>query len=146
MAKYKLLQDAFIAPYLYRAGTIISYKGPPGLAFEPVDDEAKAAKAAYVKANPGRGEPIERLPIRTEDKPVVTAIHGAGPLAPQPNTQTGGVLGMPGAAQPDLAMRGVVTDSVPPTAPPVPDEPVLEAGVDKPPPVVLKPEMTLFQR
>lgn len=133
MAKYKLTQKVFIAPYVYDAGTIVEYKGPPGLAFEPVDDEAKALKAEYLKKFP-RLDPINSIPIGPVETPVVTAIHGHGTLAPHPNLQTGGTLAQPGAVQPDLANRPT-TGAKPP--------PVLVAGEEPQPPKPLEPGLSV---
>jgi hypothetical protein len=63
MAKYRLLKDhylqfpGFATPRFCVKGSIIDYAGPPSLQMVPLDDEARAAKAATQNARLAKSGP-----------------------------------------------------------------------------------------
>lgn len=76
MAKYKTNAPHFIFDTLVPAGKILTlskeYEPTPYL--EPIDDEAKAAMAAYVAAKPyAQIHPIDALPM-TMESPIVEDV------------------------------------------------------------------------
>lgn len=62
MARFRVLTDTFIAPNLYREGTIIDYVGTPGPHFQPLDQDAHDSLLDYYEKNPGASlNPTEAL-------------------------------------------------------------------------------------
>lgn len=60
MAQYKVLAVSWIGGRTVQPGEIIEYAGAPGSKLEPVDDEARAAKAA---ADAKRQAPFRDRPV-----------------------------------------------------------------------------------
>jgi hypothetical protein len=99
--KWKLTTKVFIAPDTFPAGAVIEYHGTPGIAFEPVDDEARAVWDKWAEANPGKvgHRPFDELEIVSPTASMVTPPESEA--APE-----GSQLGVPQKAKPGLSGGG----------------------------------------
>lgn len=104
MPRFKLTQDAFLAPDLLKAGTVIDYDGPLGPHFEPMDAEGEAALEAYYRSNPHAAiMPFDDLPVKSTQPVVVSPPEPDAPLDI-------GSLAQPGRARPGPTEGGKVLD------------------------------------
>lgn len=87
MAKYRVLQDAYMPPgggkppRLMRPGSTVEYAGVPGAHLEPLDEEARHA-SVMAKARGAFVDPIRTLPLvngRTEAEALRRVAAGITP-------------------------------------------------------------------
>lgn len=94
MTDYILNTDSFIGGTLIPAGSRITYSGPLGPQFEPVDKEGEGKLAEYYKANPHASlNPLNSLSLRMDDKPPVAATATVV-SEPPPATLDRGIEGL----------------------------------------------------
>jgi hypothetical protein len=74
-AEYILEEDIFHAPHLVKKGSRITYDGPLGPHFTPVNEEAEAAMAQYWKEHPDASlRPVDGLSDTMEPQPTLQVV------------------------------------------------------------------------
>lgn len=111
MPRFRLKRDTFIAPRLFKAGTVIEYDGPLGEQFQPLDKEGEKALAAYYEEHPSARRPFTEN-LRTkggkpgEFKAPTAEVVEEPPAEP---VEKAGNLAQPGKAAPGPSDGGEVT-------------------------------------
>lgn len=81
--RYRLGSDAFFAPQLLKAGTVIDWAGEPGPHMVPLNDEAVARMRQYYVDKPGASlNPTEGLQMTVELQPALRVVEEAAVIQP----------------------------------------------------------------
>jgi hypothetical protein len=105
-AEYILEETIFHAPYLVKAGSRITYDGPLGPHFIPVNEEAEAAMAQYWKEHPDASlRPVDGLPDTMEPQLVVVAEPAADTGAGVAITELAQTKAQPGLSSGGKALK-----------------------------------------